>query len=422
MTAAVLHPLLRVAALLACALAAPAVRADINLLAPSRVIDPSQPLRLTLLITGEEDSRSYSLPDRLRVTLTPDLGAAASIELQLEKTLPAKIELRLGQFLRIDYVGAVPAQLRGRVRIDAVDMDAPAMVVQLSTPRATAAVPVEPAADNAVAAAAAPPAADGTAASQAVPPPATTLTVLGDNDPNRQDEGRLSFYDPMFFIAGPGIDANAQLQFSFKLRLYEPADKTSRRFVDNLYFGFTQAAFWDLSSESKPFLDTRYMPSLFYYIPNTDWRVAGHAVGIAAGVEHESNGKDGDASRSLDILFVKPSFSFGDMAGFHWTFTPKLYLYLEKEENPDIARYRGYGDLRFTYGKNNDWQLAWMLRKGTQSSAFSSDLQGTYPLNRLAPGLTGYLMAQYFTGYGETLLGYNERTSWSLRFGYAISR
>ena len=410
--------LVRAVATLACLLAATMAQAEINLIAPSRVIDPSQPLRLTLLITGEEESRAYSLPDRLRVTLTPDLGAAANIELQRETALPPHVDLKRGQFLRIDYVGNVPANLRGRVRIDAVDMDAPAMVVQLSTPRATAAEPVGTAAQGAVAAAPAASAPDAAG----VAPPATTLTVLGDNDPNRQDEGRLSFYDPMFFIAGPGIDANAQLQFSFKLRLYEPADKTSRRFVDNLYFGFTQAAFWDLSSESKPFLDTRYMPSLFYYIPNTDWRVAGHAVGIAAGVEHESNGKDGDASRSLDILFVKPSFSFGDMAGFHWTFTPKLYLYLEKEENPDIARYRGYGDLRFTYGKNNDWQLAWMLRKGTQSSAFSSDLQGTYPLNRLAPGLTGYLMAQYFTGYGETLLGYNERTSWSLRFGYAISR
>jgi len=410
--------LVRAVATLACLLAATMAQAEINLIAPSRVIDPSQPLRLTLLITGEEESRAYSLPDRLRVTLTPDLGAAANIELQRETALPPHVDLKRGQFLRIDYVGNVPANLRGRVRIDAVDMDAPAMVVQLSTPRATAAEPVGTAAQGAVAAAPAASAPDAAG----VAPPATTLTVLGDNDPNRQDEGRLSFYDPMFFVAGPGIDANAQLQFSFKLRLYEPADKTSRRFVDNLYFGFTQAAFWDLSSESKPFLDTRYMPSLFYYIPNTDWRVAGHAVGIAAGVEHESNGKDGDASRSLDILFVKPSFSFGDMAGFHWTFTPKLYLYLEKEENPDIARYRGYGDLRFTYGKNNDWQLAWMLRKGTQSSAFSSDLQGTYPLNRLAPGLTGYLMAQYFTGYGETLLGYNERTSWSLRFGYAISR
>ena len=56
------------------------------------------------------------------------------------------------------------------------------------------------------------------------------------------------------------------------------------------------------------------------------------------------------------------------------------------------------------------------------ASAFSAELQGTYPLNRLFPGLSGYLMAQYFTGYGETLINYNQREPWSLRFGYAIWR
>ena len=31
-------------------------------------------------------------------------------------------------------------------------------------------------------------------------------------------------------------------------------------------------------------------------------------------------------------------------------------------------------------------------------------------------------MAQYFTGYGETLLDYDQREPWSVRIGYAISR
>jgi outer membrane phospholipase A len=157
-------------------------------------------------------------------------------------------------------------------------------------------------------------------------------------------------------------------------------------------------------------------------IPNTDWRVGGNAVGMATGYEHESNGQDGDESRSIDTLFVRPYFAFGDTRDFHWTFSPKLYVYLEKSENPDIYEYRGYGDFRFTYGKDDDWQVAWVLRKGTQSSAGSSDLQVTYPLHRLKTGLAGYLMAQYFTGYGETLLDYNQRESWSVRVGYAISR
>ena len=386
--------------------------AAIGLVAPSRTIDPSQPFRLTLMVTGEAESQSFSLPEVLRVSLSPDLGATLRVELRRETVLPAQLDLRLGEFRRIDYVGELPASLRGRVRIDAVDLDAPAMLVQISTPRPVA-DPAEPAGATTTAAA---------KASEGPPPAATTLSVRADGDPNRQDQGRMSFYEPMFAVVGAGIEANAQFQFSFKLRLYEPADKNSTRIQDNLYFGYTQSSFWDLTSDSKPFIDTSYKPGFFYQAPGTDWRVGGNPVGLAAGYEHESNGKDGDVSRSIDILYVRPSFEFGDTRDFHWTFSPKMYVYAEKSENADMPSYRGYGDYRVGYGKNDDWQLVLNLRKGTKSGAFSSDVQGTYPLSRLRTGLSGYLMAQYFTGYGETLLHYNQREPWSVRFGYAIWR
>ena len=394
-------------------LAADTARADINLVAPSRTIDPAQPLRLSLMVTGETDSRDYALPEVLRVSLTPDLGAAVSVELLRAIAVPDQITLRSGEFMRIDYVGAVPPNLRGRVRIDAVDMDAPAMLVQLSTPR-TMPDPVVPPASGL----------ESIAQTDAAPAPApvTTLSVRTGNDPNRQVDGRLSFFEPMFFAVGDGSDANAKMQLSFKLRLYEPTDKTSRDFVDNMYFGYTQPAFWDLTSYSKPFIDTNYIPSFFYYIPNTDWRVDGNAVGFAAGIEHESNGKDGPESRSLDVLFVRPYFNFGDTRDFHWSASPNLYAYIEKSENSDIAKYRGYGDFHLSYGKDNDWQAAWILRKGTSTEKFSAELQATYPINQWYPGVSGYLMLQAFTGYGEYLLDYNEREPWSVRIGYAISR
>ena len=392
-------------------LAVPQTRADINLLPPSRTIDPTQPLRLSLLVTGEADSRDYALPEVLVVRLTPDLGAAVSVELRRATPVPDQIALRSGEFMRIDYIGAVPRNLRGRVRIDAVDMDAPAMLVQLSTPRAgeQAGMPSGP--EESIA-----------QLDTSPPAPVTTLSVRSDDDPNWQPDGRLSFFEPMFFAVGDGSDANAKMQLSFKLRLYEPTDKTSRDFVDNMYFGYTQPAFWDLSSYSAPFIDTNYIPSFFYFIPATDWRVDGNAVGFAAGIEHESNGKDGPESRSIDVLFVRPYFAFGDTRDFHWSASPNLYAYIEKDENSDIAKYRGYGDFHVSYGKYDDWQAAWILRKGTSTEKFSAELQATYPLNRWYPGVAGYLMLQAFTGYGEYLLDYNEREPWSVRIGYAISR
>jgi outer membrane phospholipase A len=226
----------------------------------------------------------------------------------------------------------------------------------------------------------------------------------------------------MYAVVGGGTDSNANFQISFKLRIYEPEDKNARGILGNMYLGYTQNSFWDLTSDSKPFTDTNYAPSVFYFVPSTDWRLGGNAVGLAAGYEHESNGKDGLDSRSIDILFVRPYFSFGDTRDFHWSVSPKVYAYLDKSENPEITQYRGYADLNVSYGKNDDWQIATMLRSGTKSNTYSATLRGTYPLNRLVPGLSGYFMAQFFNGYGENLLGYSERDSSSLRIGYAVSR
>ena len=76
------------------ALAPTMARADINLVAPSRTIDPAVPFRLSLMVTGEAESRSYSLPEVLRVNLTPDLGAVARVELRRETPVPEQIDLR----------------------------------------------------------------------------------------------------------------------------------------------------------------------------------------------------------------------------------------------------------------------------------------------------------------------------------------
>jgi outer membrane phospholipase A len=394
----------------------PVAQAGINLLAPGRTVDPSAPFRLTLIVTGEADERTYVLPETLRVTLTPELGATERIDMRREAPLDNQFGLRRDEFRRIDYVGEVPSNLRGRVRVDALDVDAPPMLVQLvQPPAAVAALPVPPAplAPDAATFPVGQPAANVA--------PTVTLTVRPDNELDSASVGRLSFYDPMFFVAGPSAEANAQLQLSFKMRLYEPR-QPSRRFLDNLYFGYTQTSFWDLTSDSKPFLDTSYRPAFFYFVPDIGWRPGGQVVGLAAGYEHESNGKDGDASRSIDSLFVKPIFTWGDPADFHWTFAPKLYLYLDKSENEDIQKYRGYGDFRFTYGSNSAWQLAASLRKGTDRDAYNIDAQWTYPINRVFDGLTGYFMVQLSNGWGETLLNYNVRESTTVRFGYAISR
>lgn len=73
-------------------------------------------------------------------------------------------------------------------------------------------------------------------------------------------------------------------------------------------------------------------------------------------------------------------FVAGDRSG------PDIYAHLDKDENPDMHKYRGDGDFRFSCGNGDDRQPTMDLRKGTLSKACSADVQATYPLNRSVPG------------------------------------
>jgi len=140
-------------------------------------------------------------------------------------------------------------------------------------------------------------------------------------------------------------------------------------------------------------------------------------------LEHESNGKDGAASHSLNIAFVRPTLTFPLQGNYFISVSPKIYDYLEKEENPDISEYRGYVDLLLKIGERDGWQLATTLRKGTRPEAYSVQLDASFPLkNAIFGNLGGYLHLQYFNGYGESLIDYNERVRPQFRIGLMITR
>lgn len=398
--------------------------AAISLLQPPRVVDGSKPLTLTLLVSADTAERFYLVPDSLQVTATPELLAPVTIEMKRATPGPERLRLRRGELRRIEYQGEIPPALRGRVRLDPVGIDAAPVLVTLNQllpeqrpPATTAGSP------DTAQAAASPSQPEGGTAAAGEPPlvpvvrgeaPAVAPTVIGD---------RLTFNEPMYFLVGAHGGANAKFQFSFRYRIFEGREPSSRYWLDNLYLGYTQFSLWDLSEESKPFRDTNYRPSLFYYLADTGIhnRVV-QRVSIATGVEHESNGRDGDQSRSINTVFVQPTFFMGPRDDWHWTVSPKLYYYVEKGDNSDIAHYRGYMDLKLAYGKADGWQFAATLRKGTRQWYGSVDAQASYPLARLIPGTAGYLMAGYFYGYGESLLDYNRKVPWQFRLGYALHR
>jgi outer membrane phospholipase A len=233
-------------------------------------------------------------------------------------------------------------------------------------------------------------------------------------------EPPLSENDPMYFVAGTRGGTTARFQLSFKYRLFDVVSGIGhdRPWLSAFYFGFTQNSLWDLSTESKAFRDTSYRPSLFW-----KWQRAGQRAffdGARLGLEHESNGGEGLRSRSINIAFVRPEWQWRLPEGASFEFTPKIYGYLDKEENTDIGQYRGYIDWRARVDSGGNWIATTVLRRGTAGKgSVLLDLSRRTRDVKIGP-VSGYLHLQFFTGYGEDILDYNVRRKSQLRFGFAI--
>lgn len=442
--------------------------ADISVIQPPTVVAASLPLRVTLLFAEDSGSgrgagaHAYTVPKTLAVSLTSGDVPPQTLTLQRAAGVPDTLHLHAGQFRRVVYSAPWPASTRGTLRVQVADFNAsPALVTldrgeqqarTIAANRTAQAVgPADAglasgtAASTLASAASTSPttnapeqaatAADAQAmganakavpgATAAIPASGATIASNRVSVAETGPESRLSFYEPMYFGVGHNGHTTARFQLSFKYRIVTPKDPRSKSLLDNLYFGYTQVSLWDLTANSKPFRDTSYKPSLFYYLPDTGLRSRWFdSLGVQAGIEHESNGQAGSTSRSINIAYVQPIVHFNAPMATQLTIAPKVYYYLQKDENPDIAAYRGYMDLQIRYGRPDGLELFTTLRKGTHALNGSVDAQLTYPIQKLlgSGALGGYVWVGYFNGYGQTLLDYDTRQHWNVRIGYSIYR
>ncbi|MFT3788199.1 MAG: phospholipase A [Tepidisphaeraceae bacterium] len=282
--------------------------------------------------------------------------------------------------------------------------------------------------------------------------PSTTTPVPSNNpvdqlatglkaDPNFQTENglveylayRIKPHEPMYFLVGPD-SPNAKFQISLKYQVFDPKGEIAHALpgMGNLFLGYTQLSFWDLEGESKPFFDNNYKPEVLFnfdeidrYIRNRDeQRLLPDWVRLdfQTGLMHESNGRSGIDSRSMNIAYVRPTITFGDRRDWFVSIGPRVWMYLEDSENPDIADYRGHTELRVVAGQGGGFQLAATGRLGDGADQGSLQLDASFPIRKLTGNSFDlYLHAQYFTGYGESLLNYNKQdTTW--RVGVSLVR
>ena len=234
----------------------------------------------------------------------------------------------------------------------------------------------------------------------------------------------LTGHEPMYFLVGTRESTTARFQLSFKCRLFDDEGMAVGLlpFLSGLHLAYTQTSLWDLEQNSAPFRDTSYRPSLLYQWQG-DGLVGQHPRWkVQAGVEHESNGRDGVRSRSVNSAFVRPEWRVALDENWYFGVAPKIFGYLNKQDNPDISTYRGYASLRLLLGKDDGWLWAADIRRG-KAGFGSVQIDASYPLRRpFFADTGGFIYAQYFNGYGETLLDYNVRRTPQFRIGFSIVR
>lgn len=254
-----------------------------------------------------------------------------------------------------------------------------------------------------------------------LPSPMTPFSEAEQVAPEARPEEALSVNEPMYFLVGDGTELNARFQLSFKYRMFDERGRLAKALpaLTGLYVGYTQTSLWNLDEESKPFEDTSYRPSLFWLYDTGRRRLL--PASLRLGYEHESNGRGESASRSIDTLFLQPSWKT-TVNHRKLTFSPKFYAYLDDEDNPDIDQYRGNADWIFRYGNEDSWIWRLLARYG-EGGRLTTQVDVSYPMREPLFTRTGaFFHIQALHGYGETLLGYDERVDLNVWIGVSVVR
>lgn len=215
----------------------------------------------------------------------------------------------------------------------------------------------------------------------------------------------------------PLDNLEVKYQLSIKVPIFEGFSDEDQ----GVFFAFTMQSFWQFYNKdiSSPFRETNYEPEIFWvnYL-DPEHVLWGDEMAIAIGASHQSNGRSQPNSRSWNRIYAD---FLWEKDGFVFSFKPWYRIPEDKkddeleargDDNPDIYKYMGYFEFSGAY-RYNEHEFSFMTRNN-----LNSDNRGAIQLDWSFPlwgRLRGY--AQYFNGYGESLIDYNADIE---RFGVGI--
>ncbi len=213
-------------------------------------------------------------------------------------------------------------------------------------------------------------------------------------------------------------DGKEQAEAKFQISVKKPIIHDLFNLDETINFGYTQTSWWQIYKESSPFRETNYKPEIFIDIPYGK-KDKTALKWLKFGFIHESNGQSGDKSRSWNRIYFTSSFQAQNLFIFP-TVWYRISESKEEDDNPDILKYLGYGNLTFIYPyKSNTFKL--LLRNNLR---FNNDNKGyaqfdwTFPFFNFKNAF-GYF--QLSSGYGDSLIDYDKEIN-RISFGISLSR
>lgn len=229
--------------------------------------------------------------------------------------------------------------------------------------------------------------------------------VSYNDNQNRENFRRISDDIPV-------DSTELKFQLSVKVNLAE------QLFGDygDVYFGYTQRSWWQAynTDASSPFRETNYEPEVFIDFDNA-WGALGWVnTRNRIAFNHQSNGRSDPLSRSWNRVYLESIFQRGD-----WAFTLAPHWRVPEstgdDDNPDIERFMGYGDIRLAKRLNNNHEVSTQLRGNPSAGNIGTQIDYSWPaFNSLRAHV------QYYYGYGESLIDYDHRVH-RLSIGFSLN-
>lgn len=193
-------------------------------------------------------------------------------------------------------------------------------------------------------------------------------------------------------------NSDVKFQISLAIRLTD----TVLPWNSFLFLMYTQKTFWNVFENSLPMHDLNFNPGIGWSKPffNKN-RYVGKLTFL---LEHESNGRDGEDSRSWNRISFYGSTIIDEWLMVHAKFWIPI---IDGENNKDILKYCGIyqsGVVITTPNKKFNFGLTLVKREGWNFN-FNTIFEASWKVHEKS---NLNLFLQYYNGYGESLLDYNQ--------------